>query len=181
MIRQGSRGAVVREVIVHASATKPAWKANQPFADQVKEIRRWHVAENGWRDIGYHWLISRRGEIARGRLETQIGAHVAGHNAGTIGICLIGGWGSRAGDQPSQHFTAEQLDELYRLIREIQVRADVTLTVSGHNRYDNKACPGFNATAWYAKRRLEEEAQNQAVSIAQNALARFFNRLFGGR
>ena len=36
--------------------------------------------------------------MAPGRRETDIGAHVEGHNRGTIGICLLGGYGASADD-----------------------------------------------------------------------------------
>ena len=32
--------------------------AGHPLADKVSEIRRWHVQERGWRDIGYHWITA---------------------------------------------------------------------------------------------------------------------------
>lgn len=55
--------------------------------------RPWHQG-NGWRDIGYHWIIDRDGTLAPGRTDTEMGAHVAGRTSGTPGICLPGGHGS---------------------------------------------------------------------------------------
>ena len=71
LIRQGAAGYPVREIILHCSATRPDWMQGRSFADQVAEIRRWHVQGNGWRDIGYHHLIGRAGERAAGRPETE--------------------------------------------------------------------------------------------------------------
>lgn len=59
MIYQGSARHPVREIIVHCSDTLPSWMDGRDIADQVKEIRRWHVEERGWKDIGYHWIIGR--------------------------------------------------------------------------------------------------------------------------
>ena len=119
LIRQGAAGHPVREILLHCSATRPEWMQDRPFQEQVAEIRRWHVEGNGWRDIGYHHLIGRNGEHAVGRPETAIGAHVAGRNSGTIGICLIGGHGSSERDRFSDHFTEAQEQTIRNLIDEI--------------------------------------------------------------
>ncbi|MDO5643861.1 MAG: N-acetylmuramoyl-L-alanine amidase [Paracoccus sp. (in: a-proteobacteria)] len=68
----------------HYSATYP----DQDIG--VAEIREMH-RKRGWRDVGYHYVIRRDGTIERGRPESKVGAHVAGHNATSIGICCIGG------------------------------------------------------------------------------------------
>lgn len=147
MIYQGSARHPVREIIVHCSDTPPSWMAGRDIADQRKEIRRWHVEERGWKDIGYHWIIGRDGRVAMGRQETVIGAHVEGHNSGTIGICLIGGKGSNSTDAFSKHFTPAQDVTLRQLIQGIGMRTQIT-KVSGHNDYAARACPGFKVSTW---------------------------------
>ena len=64
-----------------------------PVSEKVAEIQRWHVQQRGWRDIGYRLVIDRNGKVAPGRPETEIRRHVEGHNRGTMGICLLGGYG----------------------------------------------------------------------------------------
>ena len=71
----------------------------------VDEIREWHQARD-WSDIGYHLVIRRDGRIEFGRPLDQVGAHVAGHNSESVGICLVGGRGSNG--QPQDNFTEEQ-------------------------------------------------------------------------
>lgn len=146
MIYQGAAGRPVREIIVHCSATRPDWMAGRPIAEKVAEIRRWHLA-NGWKDIGYHWIIDRDGKVLAGRGETVIGAHTVGRNSGTIGICLIGGHGSAETDSFSMHFTHQQDVTLGQMIDAISSRTQIE-RVSGHNEYAAKACPGFNVPAW---------------------------------
>ncbi len=146
VIYQGSARHPVREIIIHCAATRPDWMQGRPLRDQVAEIRRWHRA-NGWRDIGYHWIIGRDGSMLPGRPETEIGAHTVGHNSGTIGICLIGGFGSATTDRFSDHFTARQGITLEQQLQAISMRTPIT-RVSGHNEYAAKACPGFNVTRW---------------------------------
>ena len=116
--------------------------AGHPLADKVSEIRRWHVQERGWRDIGDHWINDRDGAVAPGRPETEIGARVDGHNRGTIGICLLGGHRARADDQFEKNFTAPQALAVKRLIAEIKGRT-AFWKVLGHNDDAAKGCPGF--------------------------------------
>lgn len=78
----------INEIIVHCTATRPDWWQGKSTSEKVDEIRRWHVEDRGWRDIGYHYLIDRDGTVAKGRPVEQVGAHCKGHNTGTIGISL---------------------------------------------------------------------------------------------
>jgi N-acetylmuramoyl-L-alanine amidase len=55
----------------------------------MREIQRWHFAR-GWATVGYHFVVSPSGRIFRGRPVDRLGAHVLGHNVGTVGICLMG-------------------------------------------------------------------------------------------
>ncbi len=142
MIYQGKAHYPVTEIILHCADTHPDWMAGRPLSEKVAEIRRWHVQERGWRDIGYHWVIDRDGAVAPGRPETEIGAHVEGHNRGTIGICLLGGYGAKADDLFEKNYSKAQANAVVRVIAEVTARAAVQC-VTGHNDYAPKACPGF--------------------------------------
>jgi N-acetyl-anhydromuramyl-L-alanine amidase AmpD len=115
----------------------------------VAEIRRWHIEDRGWRDIGYHYLIDRDSTVARGRAETVIGAGIAGHNAGVLHICLLGGFGSMKAVDFAKNFTPAQDRSLRALIAEIRRRADIA-TISGHCDYAQKECPGFQVREFLA-------------------------------
>ena len=147
MLTQGKAKYPITEIILHCSATRPDWMEGKPSSEKFAEIRRWHMQDRGWRDIGYHWVIDRDGTIMQGRKMTEIGAHVAGHNAGTIGICLIGGAGSSADDEFHEHFTYAQDRAARQIIASIRLNARIT-KISGHNEYAAKACPGFRVAAW---------------------------------
>jgi hypothetical protein len=136
----------LREIIVHCTATRPEWMAGRPVADKVAEVWRWHLAQ-GWRDIGYHYLIDRDGAIAPGRPLGEVGAHVMNRNIGTVGVALIGGHGSASTDQFAKNFTAAQDVALRQLIAALQAQFG-PLALSGHNEWAAKACPGFNVKAW---------------------------------
>jgi N-acetylmuramoyl-L-alanine amidase len=157
----------ITEIIVHCTATRADWWAGKRTSDKVREIKRWHVQDRGWSDIGYHFLIDRDGTVAKGRDIARDGAHVQGRNVGTIGISLFGGHGSAETDQFGQHFTPQQDAALRNLIADL--RKDYgNVPVTGHNQYAAKACPGFNVPSWLAKRpvgfQLDKSALPPAVS-----------------
>ena len=140
------------EIIVHCSATPPGWRKDQATDQKVAEIRRWHVEERGFSDIGYHYLIDRDSTLVEGRPIERAGAHVKGRNKTTIGVCLLGGQGSSATDAFEDHFTAEQDRALRELIMELRTSFG-DLKVSGHNQYAAKACPGFKVGLWLTGKR----------------------------
>jgi N-acetyl-anhydromuramyl-L-alanine amidase AmpD len=140
----------ITEIIVHCTATRPDWWAGKSTAAKVAEIKRWHVKERGWSDIGYHYLIDRDGVVMKGRDIARDGAHVQGRNKGTIGVSLFGGHGSAETDQFSDHFTPQQDAALRNLIADLRKRFG-NVPVTGHNQYAAKACPGFNVPKWLAR------------------------------
>lgn len=126
----------LNEIIVHCAATREG----QNFT--VKQIRSWHLAR-GWNDIGYHYVIYLDGTIVDGRPLSKTGAHVAGRNTGTIGICYVGGV-AKDGKTPKDTRTPAQRKSLESLITQLKGRYPSIKTVSGHNQYANKACPSYN-------------------------------------
>lgn len=176
----------IDEVIIHCSATRPDWMAGEGYQDKRDEIKRWHLAR-GWRDIGYHYLIDRDGALISGRPVGQVGAHVKGHNAGTIGVCLLGGHGSSENDDFHDNFTVEQDDALRRFIKAKRMEFPGINKISGHNEYAAKACPGFRVKEWLKE--LPTVADAPIAPLATEVPARGFwasiiaaiLSLFGGK
>lgn len=140
----------ITEIIIHCSATRPQWMDGRSSSAKVKEIRRWHVDGNGWSDVGYHFLIDRDGTVKKGRDIARNGAHTRGRNRGTIGVCLIGGHGSTSRDAFLDNYTPQQEHALRKLVGGLTEKYSIN-KVSGHNDYAAKACPGFDARAWWAQ------------------------------
>lgn len=142
----------IDEIVVHCADTRPDWWMSKSLGQKIAEVRRWHTTPpplgRGWSDVGYHFLIDRDGRTAKGRLLGRVGAHVLGHNHGSIGICLFGGHGAAATDRFQDHFTPEQDDALRTLIAQLRQNHSID-RVTGHNQYAAKACPGFSVPAWY--------------------------------
>lgn len=126
----------INEIIIHCAATKPSMDIG---ADWIRKI---HVRQNKWRNIGYHYFIRRNGAVEDGRPVEQIGAHCEGHNSKTIGICLAGGISETA--RPENNFTPEQFESLQLLINTLVDEFPRIIKLSGHNDYANRACPCFN-------------------------------------
>lgn len=154
----------INEIILHCAATKPDWGANLTPQQQRDEIDRWHKA-NGWSGIGYHYIITRNGVVVPGRSIDKVGAHVKGHNTGTIGICLIGGHGSDANDAFSDNFTPQQDFALRKLIDDLKDRFPSIKKVSGHNEYSAKACPGFRVNQWLSGGATAKKSVTQSTTI----------------
>lgn len=95
----------IKNIIIH-------WSASGPQTDRA-DFYRWHVVNQGWRDIGYHRIIlhpnsrefknreaTKTGHLMKtGRhlnsdpyLEySEWGAHTLYKNRDSIGICVVGG------------------------------------------------------------------------------------------
>ncbi len=124
----------IDKVILHCSATPPKMDIG------VKDIDRWHK-EKGWSGIGYHYVIKRDGSIEDGRPIEKTGAHVRGHNTGSIGICIVGGVDEYM--EAEENFTDEQWRSLRNLLK--ICKADYKrATIHGHNEFSHKACPSFD-------------------------------------
>ena len=164
----------ISEILVHCSAYRPEWWADQPHQAVVSEIEKDQMNRIGAVGFAYHLFIFRDGSAVRGRPIETVGAHCRGHNRHTIGVCLHGGFGSNASDKFSDHYTAEQGRSLRRAIAEYEELLGRKLKVSGHNRYANKACPGFQVREWYAKKE-HKVAPRQTIGQSNTVRANSLN------
>ena len=161
------------EIIIHCTDTRPEWWSDRSSADKVAEVRRWHVEERKWSDVGYHYLIDRDGTVIEGRPLERVGAHVKNHNTGTIGISLFGGHGGASTDDFFDNFTEDQDRALRTLINKLRDDYPSITKVTGHNAYANKACPTFTVANWLAgtaPKPVVEEPQGR-TNIAQSRTA----------
>jgi hypothetical protein len=115
----------------------------------VRAIQRYHQYDNGWSDIGYHFLIGPDGTIFLGRDPEHVGAHCGGTppegsrhvfgNTGSVGIALIG-------NHDIEEPTPSALDSLDVLKRAIYTATGKILPVFGHfqawSPTPPKTCPG---------------------------------------
>ena len=127
-------------IVVHCAATKASMDIG------VREIRQWHVRDNGWLDIGYHYVIRRDGTVENGRPQDVVGSHVKDYNSRSIGICLVGGVTDRGA--PQDNFTPAQYASLETLLKVVK-RTYASAQIVGHRDLDSgKACPSFKVSDW---------------------------------
>lgn len=140
--------------VVHCTATPEG----KPFT--VADIDRMHRAR-GWSGIGYHFLIGLNGEIWTGRPIEKIGAHVQGHNTGSVGISYVGGVtaSGKAKDTrtPAQKAALRELLGTLVLrhpIKRIVGHRDLSPDMNGDGKISSnewtKQCPCFDAIPEYA-------------------------------
>lgn len=134
----------INMIIVHCSATPPDMDIG------VEKIREWHK-ERGWSDVGYHCIIRRNGNIENGRHVNRAGAHTTGHNANSIGVCLIGGINKKG--KAEANYTPAQWATLERLLRVLRVEYR-DATIHGHREFAAKDCPSFDIQAWVKERNI---------------------------
>ncbi len=148
----------INAIVIHCSATPQGQQVT------VLDIDRWHKA-NGWarrpeavarfnptlKSIGYHFVITLGGDVQTGRGVEEIGAHVAGSNAKSIGICMVG----------MKRFTQAQWDTLNTLVKDLRTQYPAA-RICGHRDFSPdlngdgiiqprewmKECPTFDVAEW---------------------------------
>jgi hypothetical protein len=179
-------------IVIHCSASpNGVWISPE-------QIDRWH-AERGFHrnpaaivanrptlpHIGYHWVITADGTAWPCRAIDEVGAHAAGHNANSIGVCMVG----------TNAFFLRQWESLHKLIatsaygaqeragiresypiaasRAVEILAERGVRVVGHRDLSPdtdgdgvvephewlKTCPGFDVAAWLARGMEPEPAR----------------------
>lgn len=137
-------GRLIEKIILHCSASPNG----RP--QTVQDIDAWHrqagykrsapVINPELKSIGYHYVIYIDGAVHTGRGVEEIGAHAAGHNHDSIGICMIG----------TDKFTRAQWLAASELVHVLE-KAFPAAEVLGHRDLPDvkKTCPGFNAITWF--------------------------------
>jgi hypothetical protein len=128
-------------IVIHCAATMPSMDV------PIERVRKWHL-QRGWSDIGYHYYITRDGEIHKGRKLSTIGAHVRGYNKNSIGICYEGGINESG--EPEDNRTPEQKKSLLKVVEILKFVFSGAIA-QGHRDFPNvnKACPSFDAKFEY--------------------------------
>lgn len=132
----------IKYLIIHCTATAQG----RDFT--AKDVDRWHRAK-GWDGIGYHYLIRLDGTIEPGRPETRVGAHCAGVNSISLGLCYVGGL-APDGKTPRDTRTIQQKAALLALLRRLKKKYPAARIVSHHHFNKAKACPCFDADTEYS-------------------------------
>ncbi|MCC8155363.1 MAG: N-acetylmuramoyl-L-alanine amidase [Tannerellaceae bacterium] len=144
----------IETLIIHCSASRPGSDLS------AADIDRMHRQQNGWKMIGYHYVVRLDGSIEPGRPEDSVGAHASGWNATSIGICYIGGLNQSGKAEDTR--TPAQKQSLIKLIKELCAKypikqiighRDTSPDLNGNGVVDPweriKECPCFDAIPEY--------------------------------
>jgi hypothetical protein len=123
-------------VIHHTAGANDYSRADAPAI--VRGIELYHVRSNGWNDIGYNFLVDRFGTIYEGRYggvdRNVVGAHALGFNTGSVGIAVLGSYGSTAPSRAAQDAVARLI--AWRLdLAHVDPTGSVTVVSGGSERY----------------------------------------------
>ena len=135
-------------IVIHCSATPPTMDIG------VEKIREWHVDDNGWDDVGYHFIITRSGVLQKARPEEMQGSHARAVNGTSLGICLVGG--SNASGDWENNFQDEQFVTLKALILDLIKRYEIKKIIGHYQVDDKKECPSFKVPEWLEKNGLKD-------------------------
>ncbi len=120
-------------IVIHHSATEQG---------DVDSFRRHHVGVNGWNDIGYHYVITKDGEIQPGRAEHLQGAHARtgrdfNRNPFSLGVVFVG----------HSEYNEEQLRSMVVLLADLCQRYKINpldLSEKGGIQGHHEECPGVD-------------------------------------
>ena len=143
LVKMNLRMRTITLIIIHCSAT-PEGKSLS-----FEACKRDHVENRHFRDIGYHYYITRDGHIHAGRPEEQPGAHCKNHNSHSIGICYEGGLNEKGKKADTR--TPEQKKTLRELVGKLHQQFPKALIVGHHDLEPSKPCPCFDVIKEFAE------------------------------
>lgn len=131
-----NRMVPIRAVTIHHDAVLLTDSGEASVRSRIAGHQRYHMNDRDWADVGYHFMVDRRGVIWEGRGLGWQGAHVKDHNEGNIGVMALGNYNQ-------QSPTSDQLAGLVRIVRACQTHYGVPgSAVRTHQEWRASECPG---------------------------------------
>ncbi|MFN4360526.1 MAG: N-acetylmuramoyl-L-alanine amidase [Hylemonella sp.] len=145
-------------IVIHCSATPQGQQVTVYDIDRGHGLRGFKrrteavkLFNPGLPHIGYHFLIDLKGEIFTGRALEEIGAHVSGSNARSIGVCMVGMRRFTAGQWTALRELVQTLQGAYPQSRVVGHR-DLSPDLDGDGVVEPqewlKECPTFDVKSW---------------------------------
>lgn len=142
-------------IVLHCSATPSGQRIDRGapgkpgYLSAAQVINSWHAVRGFKRtaaartrfnselpSIGYHYVIDIDGAVLTGRHLDEAGAHAAGFNAHSVGICLVGG------TERSARYTPAQWESLAQLV--LMLTAQLRIPPQPARRMYKATAPGYN-------------------------------------
>ena len=127
-------------IVIHCTASRPDKHLSLAMLDQMHKAR-------GWKCCGYHYYITRDGQLHFGRPEEMVGAHARHYNAHSIGICYEGGLD--ASGHAADTRTPAQKATMLTLLQSLKLDYP-NAEIMGHCELEgvHKACPCFDVQSY---------------------------------
>lgn len=141
----------IKRLVIHHSATLSKFFKHP---NTIQAIQNYHI-QKGWNDIGYHYILSPKGDMLyEGRPANAVGAHCGINpaekqenrvfgNDGSLGLCIIGNYDEESVPQTlieSIKFVIEKLCSTYEIpLNEIYGHFEAWIPGK-----QLKTCPGKN-------------------------------------
>ena len=107
--------------------------------EAVRAIQNYHMLNNGWFDIAYHYLIGNDGNVFAGRRADQVGAHCQGFNTPSIGVAFL----TDDGISPA---AGAAFVELVQTVEFVVLHRQ--LNIDKHSEHVQTSCPGPKVGPW---------------------------------
>jgi hypothetical protein len=132
----------IRRITVHHDGISGTVGTSEGAAkSRLEAVRRSHVNDRGWADIGYHYVIDPAGRIWEARNIKYQGAHVKDNNENNLGVMVMGNFDEM---QP----TPQALASLDRFVAGRARQYNVPVSkVYTHQEINPTACPGRSLQA----------------------------------
>ncbi len=181
------------KIVIHHTAGSDGGDDPQ---EVIRGIYYWHAKVLGWGDIGYNYVIDQSGNVYEGRYggDGVIGAHVyrdkncaairfggadheADFNRGTIGIAVLGDYGSKTLSTKVRYSLANAAAYLGRKFS-INPNGSgyfidaVYPNIVGHGDIDCTTCPGKNISNKLDTIRSAAEKVYDTLPVAENPVVK---------
>lgn len=146
-------GKSIKQIFVHCTATREGQDID------AATIKRWHLNQ-GWSDIGYHFVVKLDGTVERGRPEHRPGSHARGFNRGSVALVYVGGLDKQG--KPKDTRTPEQTAAMHKLVSNLTKaypgakvlgHRDISPDKDGDGKVEPhewlKMCPCFDVREWW--------------------------------
>lgn len=134
----------IKRIFVHCTASSQKWGVKELLAE---------FKAKGWRNPGYHYVITIDGSIHQMLPIEMVSNGVQGHNANAINIAYVGGINSKG--KPVDNRTQAQKQAMITLLKQLKKRFPGA-QIMGHRdiwgsdtRKWKKWCPCFDAKSEY--------------------------------
>lgn len=126
----------ITHLTIHCAATPEGRDVS------AETVMSWDKAKFG--QASYHHIVTLDGVNHTCLQDDQLGAHVAMHNSGNIGVCYVGGMDAEM-HQPKDTRTPAQRVTLQKIVSAYRAKYP-GLIVQGHRDWPDvhKACPSFD-------------------------------------